>query len=417
MSALKKIGITVAVVAGVVAAIPLMMPLEHWRPDLESALAQRLQSPVKVAKIDFSYAPKPRVLLHGIHLGQGDAEIAEVAIPLTMGNLLHFRSTLNDVTVSGGKFNQAYLVSIPDRLRKSASTSGVAFGKVAFEKTTVKLAQGEVGPFGGSLHLNADGSFKDIAIVDASERATLMIRPSGEQFALTVEAKNWEVPGRYPIRLDQLIMRGMAGGNGVDFDDIQVMVYNGVVVGTAQLRWGDNWQLSGTLSTKSIQAEPFIAEFSTITRSTGRLSGVANFLFEGTGYASLMDTPKIDMKLSIADGMLHNFDLVSPLKSQSPTTQARGGQTRFDTLTTDVLLTADTVKLSNVNLNGGKFTAQGAIAINRENGKLNGNVNARLQSGPMSVASTMSVSGEVDAPVLRTGGVSKGGGMSAQQVY
>ncbi|MBV8658589.1 MAG: hypothetical protein JO142_12265 [Burkholderiales bacterium] len=411
MATLKKLLIIVVAIAAIIAAIPLVIPYDNYRPKLQTTMSDRLQIPVTIGSIQFTYSPSPMLMLQQVTLGKnGEGTIGKVVVPLTLRNLLHIRSELTNVSIEDMQLQQTFARSVPSRLKPNPGGRDIRITSFNFSNGTIVDQGGQIGPVYGILKLNEDGTFKDVTIRDKEEHAELNIKPLNDKFALEFSAKNWVLPGKYEnVRFDQLIMRGMADNNGVAIDDINGLIFGAPAVGQAQLTWNDGWKVTGTLETKGMQVEPLISLFSDNTRSTGRMAANASFQFDGTNYDTLFDHRQIQLNFTLTDGELHNFDLVSPLKSQNPSILQRGGQTRFDTLTGKLADDNGAITMKDLQLNGGKFSAVGALAIGDKR-KLNGRITARLNSGAIAIAAPLSIAGTLDAPEIRSGGASKPGG-------
>lgn len=410
MSALKKLLIVVAILAALIAAIPLLFPYDRYKPDIERAMTARLDTDIKIAAIHFSYNPKPQLVLDKLTIGRnGEGEVSQILIPIDFKNLINIRHELANISLDKARFTQAFALSLPGRLKPNPGGRDIYFATLKLNELTIQLDKDVMGPLSGLVKFNPDGTFKLVTLSDKDGRANLTIKPADDKFALDFEANNWVLPGDYPdARFDQLILRGIADKEGILIDDINGLIFGAATVGQAKLSWTDGWKLTGSLQTKSMQAEPLISLVSPITRTTGRMAATVNFEFIGQSYADLFKQRHMDMKFTISDGNLHNLDLVTPLKSQNPSILQRGGQTRFDTLSGDFLLDKEVVSLRNLMLNSGKFTATGNLAINAEQ-KLNGRISAKLASGAIVVNVPMTVAGKLEAPELHSAGASKPG--------
>jgi uncharacterized protein involved in outer membrane biogenesis len=410
MSVLKKWLIALAVLASVMALLPLVIPYDHYRPRIEAALKARLDTPVKIGNIDFTYSPRPQLVIESLQFGvQDEARVGKVVVPLTWRNVLQFRSVLHDVSLEDARFTQAFALSLPTRLKPNTGGKDVHFASLRLTNVTVVLDQVEVGPFFGELQFNPDGTFHEVLLTDQNERARLTIRPTGaQQFALALTASNWTTPGKYAFRFDELTLGGTATPNGLEIDTANGLLMGSAVIGQGRLTWGETWQLQGTVETKSIDAEQLISLFSPNTRATGRMAATANFNYQAAGLGKLLDAPQIDLAFNIRDGRVHNLDLVAPLKSSNPTTLRRGGQTRFDTLSGKLSFRDDVTRLTDIQLDAGAFKANGALTVDAKQA-LSGRFGARLRSGGIAVDASLSVAGTLDAPELRSGGAFKPG--------
>jgi len=411
MSALKKLLIVVAILVAIVAAIPLVLPYENYKADIEKAVSARLDTEVKISSIHFSYTPKPQLVLEKVSFGKADeGMVSRVIVPVTLKNLVNIRKELADVALEQGTLKQEFARSLPGRLKPDASGKDIYFAALRLSDFSVLLDKDSIGPFSGTLRFNPDGTFKVVTLTDKDGRANLTIKPTGEKFALDFDAKNWVLPGgNYPdARFDQLVLRGSADKDGFVVDDVNGLIFGSAAVGQAKLSWNEGWKLSGSLQTKSMQAEPLISLVSPNTRATGRMAASTDFEFVGDSFETLFKQPRITMNFTVTDGNLHNLDLIAPLKSPNPTVLRRGGQTRFDTLRGDMSIENGVTTLRNLNLDSGKFTAAGGMAISADK-KLSGKVSAKLSAGAATFSAPLTFGGTLDAPELRSSGTYKPG--------
>lgn len=415
MSALKKLLIVVAILVAIVAAIPLVLPYENYKADIEKAASSRLDTEVKIANIHFSYTPKPQLVLEKVSFGKADEGIvSRVIVPVTFKNLVNIRKELADVALEQGTLKQEFARSLPGRLKPDASGKDIYFAALRLSDFSIQLDKDSVGPFSGTLRFNSDGTFKVVSLSDKDGRANLTIKPTGDKFALDFDAKNWVLPGgNYPdARFDQLVLRGMADKDGITVDDVNGLIFGSAAVGQAKLSWSEGWRLSGSLQTKSMHVEPLISLVSPTTRSTGRMAASADFEFAGDTYESLFNQSRIALNFTVSDGNLHNLDLIAPLKSTNPSVLRRGGQTRFDTLRGEMLIENGVTTLRNLNLDSGKFTAAGNMGISADK-KLSGKVSAKLSAGVATFSAPLTFGGTLEAPEIRSSGTYKPGGDDA----
>ncbi|MBM5571997.1 MULTISPECIES: AsmA-like C-terminal region-containing protein [Deefgea] len=402
----KNILIGGAVIIGLAAALPLVFPYDAFKSDLENTLSTINGGKTTIAKIEFSYQPAPVFTLRNVVIDSADAaQIAEVLIPVTSYNLLNFSKSIRDVTIRNATFSRRFALDLPNRI-KSDSNKGVQIDRLKLEQASVKLESSTVGPVDGELHFNPDGSIGDLVIRADQGRAEIQVQPaSAGEFKVQFNAKGWELPFTYPVKFDFLKLMGTANADGLQIPDIRGDIYGGIVTGSAQLSWGQEWVLTGQLFSKSINVEPLMTIFSPITRSTGRMNSDVTFKYQSPSYHQLFKEPQIQGRFIIQDGTLHNFDLITPLKSQSPTVLRRGGQTNFSSLAGGIAINSNSIKLSNLILESGKLRSRGNVVI--QNGKISGSVASQLAAGAIIVSNNLSIAGLLSAPELRSEGANR----------
>ena len=402
----KNLLIGSVIAVGIVAAVPLIFPYDAFKSELESKLATFNTGKTTIAKIDFSYQPAPVFTLHKVVIDTPQtASIGEVIIPVTSYNILNFGKSLRDVVVRNAEFSRAFALDLPNRV-KSDAANGVKIDRLKLERASVRLESSTVGPIDGELHFNPDGSIGDLLISADQGRAQIQVQPAATgEFKVQFNAKGWELPFAYPVKFDFLKLMGTANAEGLQIPDIRGDIYGGIVTGSAQLSWGQEWVLTGQIFSKTLNIEPLITIFSPVTRSTGRMNSDVTFKYQSATYSALFNQPQIQGRFIIQDGTLHNFDLITPLKSQSPTVLRRGGQTNFSTLAGGISINPKYIQLHSLILESGKLRARGDVKI--QDGKISGSATSQLAAGAVAASNKLNITGLLSAPELRSEGSSR----------
>ncbi len=399
----KNILIGLLATGGIIAAAPLVFPYGLYKSDVESTLSSLSGTKAQVANIHFSYTPSPHLTIEQVILDSADtAAIGRIEVPVSVHNLLNWGESLRDITLYDAQFSRQFALDIPNRLQPRADQT-LKISRLKLSQTSVKLDSTTIGPVDGELRFKADGSIDDLLITSDEGRAELQVQPgTADTFKVQFNAKGWKSPLGHPVQFEYLKLIGIANHDGIEIPDIRADLYNGLVTGNAQLKWNQGWELTGQLFGKNIQVEPLIQVFSPITRTSGRLNADAVFRYKADGYATLFKQPQINGRFIIQDGMLSNFDLVTPLKSQNPTVQSRGGQTNFNTLSGGISIGSKVVQLRSMSLDAGKFRSRGDITI-RDNAMI-GNIASQLSAGAVTLSNQLKVTGTLNNPELRSGG-------------
>ncbi|MDR3410313.1 MAG: AsmA family protein [Formivibrio sp.] len=384
-----------------VAVLPLVFPYNLVKNKLEARLNQTLHGKFNIGEIHFSYLPTPAFQLDQVTIDSADeASIRQIKIPVTPRNLLSFGRALHGVTLIEPVFSRNFALSLPDRLPQE--TAGPHIDKLVLDQASIKLEQSTLGPYSSELNFKANGQIEALNLNSPDGKVQLQIQPvSAGNFKVSFSAQNWQLPFAYPVNFEYINMVGLANSEALQITDIQAGLYNGLVTGHGQLLWKGAWQLSGQIQAKNIRAEPLIAVFSPVTRATGLLHGDGSFRFNASNYIQLFDTPQLLGHFTIMDGLIHNLDLITPLKSNSSEIVQHGGQTSFNLLRGTLGIQGKTVSLRGVHIEAGKFLANGELLV-RE-GKLSGGAAATLSAGSIAVSNQASLSGTLAAPELRTG--------------
>lgn len=379
-----------------------VFPLTPLRKPIEDRLSASLGGKVRVESIHINYLPTPAFTLNALTIDSADeASIDQVVIPISPRNLLSFGLALHDVRLKGAVFSQRFALSLPQKM--ATDSYSLRIDKILLDNVSLRLETGIIGPFQAQLAFKGNGQIENLSITSPDGKAELDIQPvDSATFAVQFSAQHWTLPSAYPVNFEYLNMTGQANRSGLQITNVHAGLYNGVVTGSAELAWGKDWLLDGQLQARNIHAEPLISVFSPATRASGILRGEGKFRFKANQYSTLFDDPILQGRFAIQDGIVHNLDLVTPLKSTIPQTLHSGGQTRFDQLSGTFAMQGETVRLSRLQLDAGKFKAQGDLSVRQ--GQLSGGAHVSLGADTLVANNQLTLSGSLSAPELRSGG-------------
>lgn len=395
--------IVAAILVALLALLPLAFPYGWVKPKVEVGIGKLIHGKVEIGDINFSYSPAPVFTLERVQINSADdAVINRVVIPMSARNLLSFGNRFYGVILDGVTLSRKFAMRLPEQFAPEGKPD-IRVDNVKLENVTVKLDKTTLGPITGLLEFKEDGRADKLTIPSDDGKMMLEIQPAKPgSFKVIFSAKDWALPFGHPVQFDYVNLIGTSDSEVLQVSDISAGLYNGVITGNAELRWGDTLTLGGAFKAKNLRAESLISVFSPITRATGILSGEGQFRYEATQHTQLFQTPQLQAQFLIQNGMLHNIDLISPLKSPPQETVRHGGQTNYDTLSGQISLRDGIVNMSRVRLNSGKFQADGELSIRQ--GQLSGGAAATLSAGAIQVSNRVNLLGTLAAPGLRAGG-------------
>lgn len=382
--------------------LPAIFPFGQLRSPIKERLGRMLQEPVQIKTIDFRYLPAPALILHQMDIeGPASASIGQLRIPLTVRNLLGFGQHLHEIHLQDVTVSPRFVQAWRDRI--DSGQLQLPLKRLVITNGNIQLGEQKLGSLRAQFEFSDAGLFHSINVGSPDEKLSLHLqpKPSGG-FSIQLSAKHWEPFDSHPVILEYLTLQGILERELLHITDLQAGLYNGQISGSAKLSWDKEWLLTGNIQGKNIQAEPFLSVFNPSTRASGKLQGKAMFRFKASNYPSLLDRPILQGQFSIADGTLHNIDLVSPLKSSTAQTIQHGGQTRFDRLDGVITLDADATHLRQLQLDAGKLRAQGSLAI--RDGQLSGGARVALGDNALAASTLLTFSGTLAAPELQSGG-------------
>lgn len=392
----------------VVAILPFVVPLDFFIPQTEKFVSETIHQPVTIQNLRAVLLPAPGLAMKGVRVGKmgEDTHIETVTIFPDLPSLTEPIKTINRVELNGVVLNQEGLLSLPAWIKPGTSPQQFITKKIRFSKVTLGIREVNLGLLQADINLTPQNAVQDMEISTEDTKLNVVIKPANDQYALTLQAKNWTLPFGPALVFDDLNINAVGSGNNLDMQEIKGVFYGGTIDGAAKLAWQENWQMNGELRTKGIDIAQIIALTSRETSMSGKFNGNGTFSMKAASVARLFDSPNISAKFEAANGVLYNWDLVKAVQASSE--GARGGQTRYEEFSGAVQMADKSYQLSQLKITSGLLSANGAVNI-AANKQLSGNVRVQLKGSSNLVSVPLVVSGSMKEPLLRPVGRTRPG--------
>ncbi|SFN30736.1 AsmA-like C-terminal region [Formivibrio citricus] len=396
--------LVLAALAGLIASAPLALPYQRLIPDLQSQLGQRLHSKITIGQIDFSYLPRPAFTLKQVRIENREiATIGTITIPASLRLLLSAGRDLDEIQARNISLPPHFALALPG-IFSTTGSNDFRIRKVRLANASLVWKQESLGPADAMLDFKPDGTIDNLTLESADGHAVLQIRPTNRtgNFDVLFNAKDWKPPFNPGIKFDAIRLEGLASADSLRITEARASLYDGALTGNARLDWHQRPTLTGQISARGIKAEPLLSLFSPETRVSGQLAGDGIFRYESATIKTLLDAPRLQGNFILNEGMIHNLDLASALKSTDAGPRRQGGQTSFSLFSGNIRVQGRDVSLRNLKLEAGKFRAQGEATIRA--GKLAGGATLTLASGNILAGGHVTFGGTLAAPELQSGG-------------
>jgi uncharacterized protein involved in outer membrane biogenesis len=393
----------VLVLAGLVLAVPWLVPLSSYIPRIEQAASSALGLPVKVGTLRLHLLPAPHAIASGIEVGARDLRVGTVSAWPELGSLLSETKVIRLIEVDGLSVRDALFARLPARSKdKSPPAVQVRhvtvkdlrpeFGGKAAGVWRADLALG--GPGGGALGV----ARADLASEDGHLKARLAPSDRAGVWSLAVDAKDWKPPLGPPLQFASLSLRGSVTETLLDLPEVKAALYGGTLNGRVRLDYPARWVLAGHYALQDVDVAALAKAFTPTNTLGGSLRSEGQFDARAASVAALSDALRLDGRFSIASGVLNGFDLANAagnlLKGGT-----KGGQTRFDHLDGKIQVVGATVKLRQLVVSSGVLEARGNVDL-VAGSKLDGIVDVELKQTKGLVGVPLALSGTVKDPVI-----------------
>lgn len=372
-------------------------PYSRHLPDIERHASARLQDPVKIGDIGFSFLPRPHIALRNITVGrEAHLTIATVrAVPdffSLLGNRKLFHEVaFENVGVKGQDIGRLALAG-------AGGGDAVKIRRVTLTGLNVTFADASLGGIGGEIILSEQGVPEKILLHNADDTLKLEMQPQGEGYRIAVSGSGWKTPFTPALTFQSIDAQGDLRASRLDLGRVEGRAYEGLVAGKATLDWASGAALSGDLELKHLSAAKLLSALGSDLSVDGELDSRLRLDAKADSLGKLPEALRVDGTFEMKRGTATGFDLGEAVRNTGRT-PTRGGETKFEQLSGAFQGDPRSYRLNNLKLVSGLLQANGNLGLTRD-GQLGGALNVELRSSAMTMRMPLAIGGKAKDPLL-----------------
>ncbi len=371
------------VLAGGVGALHIM-PLSTT--DYEKAASEALGAPVKVSSARLSVLTGVKVNLEGVAVG--DTKIGLVRGFPEIGSLFGPKKVFSRIELEGADLSQA---ALGQAMFGKVSGDNFRVGRIVLK--SVKLdGPLTLPPLDVDAVIGGDGSVQ-VVNIGGPDKLAVRITPSGENISFEASAGSLALPFVPALSLADFGWKGTANRQGITQSEFDGRAFDGLISGTARVRWGANWTVEGEVRSRGVK----VAVFAPTLVSDGKVEGRASYTMSGPAPSKLGESARIDGSFKIENGVIGNFDLGRALQTGGSQTQ---GRTEFAELSGQGVYDKGTVQLRNLSITSRAMSAGASLDIDA-GGSLNGRIAAEVKTPNQTLRAVLNIAGSLQNPVVK----------------
>ena len=400
MKWLKAVAVVCGLVLAILTALPFVIRLDHYIPDIENELAAKLKEPVKISGIRFSALPMPNVALNGISLGkEQDVKLGKVIVTPEILSLARSTKVIRSIEVESLVLTQRTLGMLSAWSRpQTMGEPALRIENIVISNAVVDLGQVKLGPFNARLRMDEKGAPRDAVLTQGDGNLKLLVTPEKGLYQFEASATAWKPPLGPAVQFDELSVKGVATLEGAKLNELSAKLYGGTVHGNATLGWQSGWQVKGALDIRGMELRELTRLSGTAVRASGKLSAQPEFSSSAAAAAQLAGALRLAAPFNVESGVLQGVDLQKGALSLVGQ-KSGGGETRFDQLTGHLAVERGAYHFTKLNVVSGVLAAHGSVDISATKA-LTGQLDARLQTAMGSASVPLNVAGTTSAPLL-----------------
>jgi len=362
------------------AAVANFVPLN--RAEYERAASDALGVPVKIGAANLRVLTGIEYRFTNVAVGEA-FKAAEIVATPQIGALFSGDKSYSRIEVRGGRLQQAAL--------GAALLTGMRQDNVRIARVSASRLKLE-GPIAlPELDVDAEfGAGGRIASAKLSgEGVNGVISPAGDKVGFDVQIASFDIPFAPKLTIVEFGMKGSADRAGMAISSFDGRLFDGTIVGSAEIQWGTEWNVRGQVEGRTMNAGVFAPQLV----SEGRFDGKGRYTMSGAEPAKLVDSLRLSGNFTVTKGMLTSFDLTRALQSSSA--QA-SGRTPFTELGGEASYAGGALALRNLKMGAGLLHGSGTMDVDAKGG-----LSGRLSTELRDLRGTYYVGGTLVDPQLR----------------
>jgi hypothetical protein len=379
--AIRRTLVGIAVLAAIAIAVPFVVPVSHFIPELTQIASEKLGQPVTIEDLRLHLLPTPRMVAHRISVGaKQQVMIGELEIEPELMSFLSGPRTLRLIRANRVAIDQEALV-IPRGMPKRKAGKPLLVRRVLLTQVRLNHSSLDLPQFDVDVQLGEELRVKHARFETRDGSLTLLFEPKADDTtALTLAAKNWTLPAGAPLTFEALAAQGILKGEQLEVSSIEGLLYGGTIAATARADWAKQWQLSGNANLAGVDLVPVQKALGKPARLSGRLKADAAFSSRAKKAGELGEALTVDGPFEVLGGAYQGLDLskAGDLRGQT----AAGDATSFQELKGKLQQRGQLTRISELCVRSPKLVA----------------------GGNFEVAADKTLSGKLDVSVAKTGG-------------
>jgi uncharacterized protein involved in outer membrane biogenesis len=396
-------GFVLAALAALALALPFVVPLKSWFPQLESQLSQALGEPVAFDSLRAGLSPQLYLEAGNVVIGrERDVRAARLRLYPELLTLSEPTRNLRSIELDEVALGRGAIVRFFTDRAIEGGVQRIRLGRLRANRVKLDLLDGRLGEVDIEATFGRENEVTSL-VVDATDRKfKLELAPNPDAIQIIFSAQDWQAPILPSVPFERIHAQGQLIGKKLSISEFTAGAYGGDLRGGLEISWGDGYTLSGRLRATRLDLLPLLQTLRSPLPARGTLDAELRFVSTADTAAKLIETMKLDGKFKLANGTLNDFDFPRVIQG-APRDGVRGGQTRFEQLVGNLQTGGGAYRFSGLRLTSGLMSAVGNIAV-AENGQVSGAMSLELRGSAGVLGSTVLTGGTLRDPVLLPSG-------------
>jgi hypothetical protein len=338
------VGALAALVA-LLLAVPFLVPIESFIPQLAATASAKLGQPVSIAGLELHLVPTPRAIATGITVGKKeDVRIEELEIVPELFSFVSGPRTLRLIRAEKVRLKDSAF-AIAGSMPKGDPGEPVNVRRIALRNVLFTQKGLQLPEFDADAWLAEGYRVERVRLEAGESELVLRLEPESDT------AAKFDVSGK---------------------------LYGGTLAAAGRADWAKQWQVAGKAKLERVNIAPLQVALGKPPKLTGRLHADASFSARARTPALLADALVLDGPFEVVGGAYQGYDLSRISTGRLPS----GGSTKFEEMKGKLQVRGKRSRIEDLCVRSPQLVA----------------------GGRMEVAPDQKLSGKLDVSVAKTGG-------------
>src|SRR5260221_8030689 len=247
--------------------------------EYEKAASDAMGVPVKIGSARLSVITGVEARFENVSIGDAVKVRLVRGFP-EIGTLLGGKKSFTRIELEGASLSQSQLA---DAILGKVSSENFRVARVSIKQ--VKL-DGPVAlpPLDVDAVISGDGSVQTLTL-RGPDKLEVKLTPQGSDIAFEISAGSLALPVAPGLSLSEFGMKGTANRGGVTASEFDGRAFDGVISGSAKIRWGATWTMDGEVRARGLR----VAVLAPALVSEGKADGRGTYTMSGPVPAALFE--------------------------------------------------------------------------------------------------------------------------------
>ena len=381
-------------------SVMFFYPYNSHRSAIEDSMRRIVGMPVRIGSVGIHVYPQPSLVLSDVRLGDADElRIGSLVVPRLHSLYGSGPKRIQDILAKDMLVQPDFLATLPRLLSGVKASKNLMIERVQLTGMKLMVAGASLDNLEGKIGFGSGEEQGDLLLVTPGRGLQFHLKPVLAGVEVAIQGPGWKPSENSPYNFSLVFCKGLLQPGRLSLSSTEFGLANGIFKGRWLFDWsrgGMSMAANGALT--NFDAKKLMSMLAVPLDLDGRLSG--NLVLSGAGadWSGMWSGVDATLALKVEHGVLGGVDFGEAMR-RGAGNSVRGGQTKFDRLKGDLVLSNRRVVGKNISIESGLSNASGQFVAKNDH-SVEANVQMNILGTSVPIRAPLRVTGSL--PVLQT---------------